>query len=265
MNKEARPAYYGHSGILTMKGFVEGKPGLPHFTYAAQVCEKFLGMVFEVPPAVVAMRKGITASSTTNPSTLCYSCHKTLTPLAFQRTAWDDKGEYKPKDDQGILIDDSDHNLVPSYPFRGKGIEAFARAAQWKEAFIRTIIQTHFNFYFGREMRYDKDERTLYRALWRETHRDHFAIQPLIRALVTSSEYLNGPSPAPEAGDQAPDPGADRAPAPHNLGPLRTARRGDRSPLHMASAIERSEPSALPTRKREAFRPASANGKRRRF
>src|SRR5262249_51454648 len=164
--RQPRLACCGKSGVLTMKGFIKGKPGLPHFNYAAQVCEKFLGYVFEVPAEIVKMRDGIPAPSTTSPSSVCYSCHKILTPLAYQRTRWTDDGVYKEKDAQGRLIDDSDQNLVASYPFKGNGMEAFATQAQNKERFLRTLFQTHFVFYFGREMRYDKDERGLYRRLW---------------------------------------------------------------------------------------------------
>ncbi|MCA1597233.1 MAG: hypothetical protein LC772_12540, partial [Chloroflexi bacterium] len=173
-----------------------------------------------VPPSIVSMRKGSTAASTTDPSSVCYTCHKLLTPLAFQRSAWNDNGDYAPyqpksgavpavftgkkkgltpavvlNSTNGDPVDDTDHGLVHSYPFRGKGMQAFAMAAQRKEAFIRTIIQTHFNFFFGRAMRYDSDERGLYRRLWVETERDHFAIRPLIRAMVTSDTYLNGTPP----------------------------------------------------------------------
>ncbi len=190
--RQPRPAYCGMSGVLTMPGFIKGKPGLPHFNYAAQVCEKFLGYVFEVPPEIVKMRDGITAASTTSPSSVCYSCHKVLTPLAYQRSRWLDSGEYKEKDTEGHPIDDSDHQLVPSYPFTGPGMEAFAEQAQNKERFIRTILQTHFIFYFGREMRYDKDERGLYQRLWDTEQKNNFRIKGLIRALVTSPEYLNG-------------------------------------------------------------------------
>jgi hypothetical protein len=201
--KRPRPAYYGKTGLLTMKGFIKGKPGLPHFNYAAQVCEKFLGYVFEVPPEVVAMRDGITAVATASPSSLCYSCHKVLTPLAFQRTRWTDDGDYREKDEAGKRIDDTDQKLVPSYPFRGQGMEAFALQAQNKERFIRTIIQTHFVFYFGREMRYDQDERGLYKRLWDTVHADGLAIKGLIRALLTSPEYLDG-RPGPDATSPSP-------------------------------------------------------------
>ncbi|HET6386802.1 MAG TPA: hypothetical protein VFJ58_25705 [Armatimonadota bacterium] len=220
--KESRPAYYGHTGLLLMKGFVQGKPSLPHFNYAAQVCEKFLGKVFEVPPDIVKMRVGSTAASTTNPNTVCYSCHKLLTPLAFQRSAWNDNGDYVPKDKSGELVDDTDHDLVPSYPFRGKGMSAFALGVQHKEAFIRTIIQTHFNFFFGRAMRCDEDERGMYYQLWKEVHHDHFALLPLIRTLVTSPEYLNGPSSAAPLGPG----GVDRAPKPPGTREARRLNRG---------------------------------------
>jgi hypothetical protein len=190
--KMPRPAYCGKSGVLSMKGFIKGKPGLPHFNYAAQVCEKFLGYVFEVPAEIVKMREGITAASTTSPSSVCYSCHKVLTPLAYQRGHWTDDGEFQSKDDDGKLIDDSDRQLVPSYPFKGNGLEAFSLQAQNKERFIRTILQTHFSFYFGREMRYDRDERGLYKRLWEAEKANNYSLKGLIRTLMTSSEYLNG-------------------------------------------------------------------------
>ena len=194
--KQSRPDYYGRSGLLLMKGFVKGKPGLPHYNYPAQVCEKFLGYVFEVPLDIVKIRNGLTAASTTSPGSVCYSCHKILTPLAWQRTHWTDEGEYKPKDERGKWLDDSDNKLVATYPFKGNGMEAFAQQAVNKERFIRTIIQTHFVFYYGREMRWDADERGLYRRLWDNVNTNHFHIKKLIRALVTSPEYLNGSTPA---------------------------------------------------------------------
>jgi hypothetical protein len=198
--KQTRPAWCGHTGVLTTRGFIEGKPGLPHFNYAAQVAELFLGYVFEVPPEVVAQREGITAASTTDPGSVCYSCHKVLTPLAFQRTRWDDLGRYRYHDEYGLPIDDSDQHLVASYPFAGNGLEAFALQAVKKERFVRTIINTHITFYFGREMRWMEDERVLYRRLWDEVHQDHFAIRGLIKAIVTSPEYLGeepGSAPPP--------------------------------------------------------------------
>jgi hypothetical protein len=190
MEKLERPAYHGRTGILTTKGFIDGKPGLPHFNYAAQVAEKFLGYVFEVPPEIVAAREGITATATTDPGSLCYSCHKVLTPLAFQREAWTDAGKYQPQKD-GKPVDDTDHQLVDSYPFKGKGMEAFALQAQKKERFIRTMINTHFVFFFGREMRHGGDERELYKRLWDAAAASNYTIKGLIRALVLSPEYLD--------------------------------------------------------------------------
>ncbi len=189
MTRQDRPAYHGQTGILTTKGFIEGKPGLPHFNYAAQVTEKFLGYVFEVPPEIVEAREGITAAATTDPNSLCYSCHKILTPLAYQREAWTDDGAYRPERD-GEPVDDTDHGLVESYPFKGKGMEAFALQAVKKERFIRTMINTHFVFYFGREMRHMTDERDLYKRLWDAVHENQFTIRGLIRSLVLSPEYL---------------------------------------------------------------------------
>ena len=189
--RQPRPAHHGRTGILTTSGFIAGKPGLPHFNYAAQVAEKFLGYVFEVPPEIVELREGVTAISTTTPGTSCYSCHKLLTPLAFQRSRWDDSGKYRAVNENGSPIDDSDQGLVASYPFRGEGLEAFATQAVKKERFVRTMIDTHFVFYFGRQMRYLEDERMLYRRIWERVHSDGLTIRNIIRALVTSPEYLD--------------------------------------------------------------------------
>jgi hypothetical protein len=89
-------------------------------------------------------------------------------------------------------IDDSDQKQAASYPFAGEGLEAFTVQASRKERFIRTIINTHFTFYFGREMRYLEDERSLYRRLWTDTHQDHFTVRGLIKTLLTCREYLEG-------------------------------------------------------------------------
>lgn len=203
MQKQPRPAYHGKTGLLTMKGFIKGKPGLPHFNYAAMVTEKFLGYVYEVPPSIVAMREGITAVATTAPGSVCYSCHKVLTPLAHQRLAWDDEGSYTPTQG-GKPVDDTDRGLVPAYAYRGKGMEAFALAAVNKERFVRTILQTHFVQYFGREMRYQEDERALYKRLWDNTHQHNFSVKSMIRALMTSPEYLDGRRPAAPAPTKKP-------------------------------------------------------------
>ena len=192
--KVQRPAYCGHSGVLTMPGFIEGKPGLPHFNYAAQVCEKFLGYVFEVTPEVVKARGTLTAASTVDPKSICYSCHQVLTPLAYQRTRWTDDGKYAAKDDKGRTINDTDRHAVASYPFKGEGLEAFGQAAQRKERFHRAIIQTHVIWFFGRPLRFETDERGLYKRLWDSVHHDQFALKPLVRAIVTSPEYLGEPS-----------------------------------------------------------------------
>lgn len=197
MNRADRPDYYGRTGLLTMKGFIKGKPGLPHFNYAAQVAEKFLGYVFEVPPEIVEQREGITAIGTTDPASACYHCHKVLTPLAFQREHWDDEGRFRTHTPQGVPIDASDRGIVASYPFKGDGIEAFATTAANKERFIRTIINTHFAFYFGRSMRWQEDEALLYRDLWDAVQAQQFTIKGLIRAILTSPEYLGAPRAEP--------------------------------------------------------------------
>jgi hypothetical protein len=194
--KQRRPEHHGQTGVLTTTGFIQGKPGLPHYNYAAQVSMLFLGYVYQVPPEIVEQREGSTAAGTTDPQSLCYSCHKILTPLAHQRSQWNDNGEFITNSQDGFPIDASDQGLVGEYPFKGIGLEAFATQAVKKERFIRTMIDTHFSFYFGRQMRFRQDERSLYRRTWDAVHADGFKIRTLIRTLVTSPEYLEG-SPTP--------------------------------------------------------------------
>ena len=109
-----------------------------------------------------------------------------------QDSRWDDDGRYRAHDDYGMPIDDSDQKLVASYPFKGDGLEAFALQAVKKERFIRTIINTHFTFYFGRELRYQEDERVFYKRLWDSVQTNNFAIRSLIKTILTSPEYLEG-------------------------------------------------------------------------
>lgn len=189
-NKQERPAYHGRTGVLTTKGFIEGKPGLPHYNYAAQVTMLFLGYIYEVPPEIVEQREGVTALGTTDPNSSCYSCHKILTPLAFQRLHWTDAGEYRKLDEAGDPLDASDRAAVAEYPFKGEGLEAFAQQAVKKERFTRTILNTHVNFYFGRPLRFREDERRLYKQLWDAAHASNFSIREVIRTILLSPEYL---------------------------------------------------------------------------
>ena len=152
----------------------------------------FLGYVFEVPPEVVEQRAGSTAASTVDPSGICYSCHKILTPIAMQRNFWTDEGIFRTHDEFGLPIDASDAKLVNGYPFAGEGLEAFATKAVKKERFIRTMVDTHVTFFFGRQMRWRDDERALYRRVWEQMRDNHYTIRSLIRALLTSPEYLEG-------------------------------------------------------------------------
>ncbi len=190
LKRRTRPGYHGRTGLLTTAGFIEGKPGLPHYNYAAQVSMLFLGYRYEVSSEIVEQREGATALGTTDPNSSCYSCHKILTPLAFQRNFWTDAGVFRIHDEYGLPIEASDHGLVREYPFAGEGMEAFALQAVKKERFVRTIIDTHFNFIFGRSLRYRTDERGLYRELWDRMQQNGFTIRDLFRALVTSPRYL---------------------------------------------------------------------------
>lgn len=199
LKKITRPTYHGKTGLLTTQGFIKGKPGLPHYNYAAQVSMLFLGYVYEVPDEIVEQREGVTALGTTDPNSACYSCHKILTPLAFQRLNWNDQGVFRTRDENDLMIDASDRGAVAEYPFAGNGMAAFATQAVRKERFIRTMINTHVNFYFGRPMRHREDERVLYKRLWDNVHKNEFKIRELIRAIVNSPEYLGGDGKSVEA------------------------------------------------------------------
>lgn len=81
---------------------------------------------------------------------------------------------------------------MAEYPFKGVGLEAFTLQAVQKERFVRTMINAHFSFYFGRPMRHRTDERALYKQLWDRVRQDQFKIRGLIRVLLASPEYLEG-------------------------------------------------------------------------
>ncbi len=188
---QPRPLEHGQTGLLTMQGYVRGKPGLPHYNYAARVMTGFLGYVFEVPPEVFEQRATATAATTVDPGSVCYSCHKVLTPLAHQRLRWGDDGTYRTQFEDGRPIDDSDHDLVAEYPYRGPGIESFSLVAVRKEGFIRRMANLHFQLSFGRLLRHEADERDLYRDLWDTAARGEGTFKDLLRTILTSEAYVN--------------------------------------------------------------------------
>ncbi len=194
-----RPSEHGSTGLLTMKGYINGKPGLPHYNYAARVLTGFLGIVFDVPQEAFDARATATATSTVDPASICYSCHKLITPLAHQRLAWDDQGNYRTHFEDGRLIDDSDQNLVEHYPFSGKGLSSFALSAIRKEGFIRRMINVHALMFFGRLLRHETDERDLYYQLFQLAQNGQGQMKAMIKALLQSTPYetaiLNTPTP----------------------------------------------------------------------
>ncbi|MFO0729048.1 MAG: carbohydrate-binding domain-containing protein [Myxococcota bacterium] len=187
--KQTRAPEHGKTGILTMQGYLETKPGLPHFNYAARVLSDFMGYVFEVPPEVIAQRRNATPASTVDPTSICYSCHNLLTPLAHQRLAWKDDGSYRTVDDEGHAIDDTDRNLVAEYPYKGKGMEAFTLRAAKKERFIRTTLNMEYILLLGRPMRHDTDERAIYKNLWDEVERTQGDLRATLKAIMRSPAY----------------------------------------------------------------------------
>jgi hypothetical protein len=184
-----RDASHGKTGLLTMKGYIAGKPGLPHFTYASRVLGDFMGVTFNVPQSIIDMRLNSTAASTVDPTSVCFSCHQTLTPLEEQRARWADDGTYSATDASGATIDDSDHGLVAGYPFKGEGMEAFATQAVKKEAFIRQMLNAHFLLLFGREMRATLDERVIYKQLWDLNVQSNGDLRQIMKAIILSPTY----------------------------------------------------------------------------
>lgn len=188
--KIGRPAEHGKSGVLTMPGFIKTKPGLPHYNYAARVMTDYMGQLFEVTPEIIAARIPGQVSTTVTPGSTCIQCHGVLTPLEYQRTRWADDGTYRTKDENGAAIDDSDHNLVPGYPYKGSGMAGFSALAVRKEKFFRQSFQTQFLFFLSRQMRYDLDERTVYLALWKSAYANNGNIRELIKIIAGVPRYL---------------------------------------------------------------------------
>jgi hypothetical protein len=171
LQKVVRPAYYGKSGVLTMKGFIETKKGLPHYNYAARVFTDLMGYVFEIPPSVFDQRATATAATTVDPTSICFNCHQNLTPLSYQRRRWDDTGAYHDTDAMsGMAIDDTDAHLVPTYEYPGHGMEAFATQA------IR------------RRMRSQDDERDVYKQLWDVAH-SQGTFKAVLKQIALSNKY----------------------------------------------------------------------------
>ncbi|MFP2904981.1 carbohydrate-binding domain-containing protein [Pyxidicoccus sp. 3LFB2] len=184
-----RAPEHGKTGVLTMKGFIKNKPGLPHYNYAARVMTDFMGAMYEVPSEVFDMRGAATAASTVDPTSICFACHQTLTPLAHQRLKWDDEGNYRTTDQDGKPLDDSDRGLVGIYAYKGQGMEAFATQAVKKEAFVRRTLNAQYALFFGREMRHSQDERVIYKRLWDVTQSNNGNLKAVLKAVATSPEY----------------------------------------------------------------------------
>jgi hypothetical protein len=195
-----RPAFHGQTGVLTMKGYIVGKPGLPHYNYAARVLTGFMGVVFDVPQEALDARATASATSTVDPQSLCFTCHRLLTPLAHQRQRWADDGTYREVFDDGRVIDDSDNNLVANYPFRGRGLEAFSLVAVRKEAFARRLANAHFLMVTGRLLRHDLDERTVYRGLYDAFAGGEGTARGLLRAILLSTSVTQPPRPVVDGG-----------------------------------------------------------------
>ena len=181
-NKSSRRPVHGATGFLTMKGYLEGKPGLPKFIYPAEVLTFALGVQFEVSDAVEDARDKVV--STTDPNSICYSCHKLLTPLANQRERWDVHGHYRAVDDEHQPIDDTDRGVVPDYPFKGTGLSAFASQVVRKERFVRSFVNLHHDLLFHRQLRLYEDQRDEYKELYDFAVANDLRIRPLLKRMI---------------------------------------------------------------------------------
>jgi hypothetical protein len=190
--QQPRPSTHGKTGLITMKGYLNNKPGLPHYNFPARVLSGFMGSVFEVPPEVFDQRGTATATSTVDPNSICYNCHQLLTPLAHQRLKWSDDGSYRDVMD-GSPIDDSDRALVATYPYKGPGLEAFTTKAVKKEPFIRRMINTQVKLLIGRELRSSSDERVLYKQLWDTTFANTGDMRTVLKAVANSPNFKGTP------------------------------------------------------------------------
>ncbi len=191
-----RGAEHGRTGVLTMKGYIVGKPGLPHYNYAARVMTGFMGRVFEVPQAALDARATATATSTVDPTSLCFSCHNVLTPLMHQRQKWTDNGEFREVFDDGRVINDSDNALVEGYPFAGVGMESFSLVAVKKEAFARRMANAHFLMVFGRLLRLEgatANEGLVYRELFDVIAQGNGTLKDVQRHILLSSSVSSPP------------------------------------------------------------------------
>lgn len=190
--RQSRPAEHGKTGVLTMKGYLSNKPGLPHYNYPARVLSGFMGTVFEVPPEVFDQRGTATATSTVDRASLCFTCHQLLTPLAHQRLRWADDGTFRTLDEHGVMLDDTDHGLVEDYPYKGQGLEAFSTRAVKKESFTRRMIAMQFRLLMGRELRHREDERALYGQLWDVLTTSQGDLKAVLRHVALSPVFTRG-------------------------------------------------------------------------
>jgi hypothetical protein len=190
--EQPRDANHGKTGLLTTKGYLNNKPGLPHYNFPARVLSGFMGSIFEVPPEVFDQRGTSTASSTVDPASICFNCHQLLTPLAHQRLKWADDGTFR-ETMMGAPIDDTDRGLVPTYPYKGAGLEAFTTRAVKKEPFVRRMINTQVKLLLGRELRSSTDERVLYKQFWDTTFANGGDMRAVLKAVAHSSNFKGTP------------------------------------------------------------------------
>ncbi len=73
---------------------------------------------------------------------------------------------------------------MPDYPFKGKGLSAFAGQVVKKERFVRTFVNLHHDMLFHRQLRLYEDQRDEYRELYKFAMANDLKIRPLLKKMV---------------------------------------------------------------------------------
>ena len=81
-------------------------------------------------------------------------------------------------------IDDSDRNVVPSYPFKGAGLSAFSTQLVKKERFVRSFVNLHHDMLFHRQLRVYEDHRDDYKQLYDFALANDLKIRPLLKKMI---------------------------------------------------------------------------------
>ena len=77
---------------------------------------------------------------------------------------------------------------MPTYPYKGHGLEAFATQAVKKESFVRQTLNSQYDLLMGRNMRWADDERDVYKTLWDVAHGEG-TFRSVLKQIALSNKY----------------------------------------------------------------------------